>query len=72
MDLKSNTIKLQMPEVISLQESCIHLFGWFCVLQDNNEDVASVRNVRRQTVDIVIIALIKRNSVERANLNNIA
>ena len=43
------------------------------MLQDkNNEDVASVRHVRRRTVDSVTIALIKRNLVERADLNNVA
>ena len=49
-------------------------FAYKCtyLLQEKNDkDVVSVRHVQRQTVESVVIALIKRNLVERRDLNNV-
>ena len=64
----------------SIYNGCIYWlyaladFAYKCtyLLQDKNDkDVVSVRHVQRQTVESVIIALIKRNLVERRDLNNV-
>ena len=64
----------------SIYKGCIYWlyaladFAYKCtyLLQDKNDkDVVSVRHVQRQTVESVVIALIKRNLVERRDLNNV-
>ena len=64
----------------SIYNGCIYWlyaladFAYKCtyLLQDKNDkDVVSVRHVQRQTVESVVIALIKRNLVERRDLNNV-
>ena len=43
----------------------------YLLQEKNDKDVVSVRHVQRQTVESVVIALIKRNLVERRDLNNV-
>jgi len=46
----------------------IILYGNALVTGENNKDVVSAKHVKRQTVDSTIIALIKRNFVERTDV----